>query len=59
MHNGLKEIVLGHLSKENNLPELAYETVRLEIEMSENQYHADDFPISVAKRSECSKIITI
>ncbi len=59
MHDGLKEIVLGHLSKENNLPELAYETVRLEIEMSENQYHADDFPISVAKRSECSKIITI
>lgn len=59
MHNGLQEIVLGHLSKENNLPELAYETVRLEIEMSENQYHADDFPISVAKRSECSKIITI
>lgn len=59
MHDNLKEIVLGHLSKENNLPELAYETVRLEIEMSDNVYHADDFPISVAKRSECSKIINI
>ena len=59
LHDGLKEVVLGHLSKENNLPELAYETVRLEVEMSDNLYHANDFPISVAKRSECSKIITI
>ena len=59
LHDGLQEVVLGHLSKENNLPELAYETVRLEVEASENTYHAGDFPISVAKRSECSKIITI
>ncbi|MGN0157041.1 MAG: MBL fold metallo-hydrolase, partial [Lachnospiraceae bacterium] len=51
LHDGLKEVVLGHLSKENNLPELAYETVRLEIEMEDNKYRADDFPISVAKRS--------
>lgn len=50
LHDGLKEVVLGHLSKENNLPELAYETVRLEIEMEDNKYRADDFPISVAKR---------
>lgn len=59
LHDGLKEVVLGHLSKENNLPELAYETVRVEVELSDNGYHANDFPISVAKRSECSKIITI
>lgn len=50
LHDGIKEILLGHLSKENNLPELAYETVRLEIEASDTPYHGDDFPIRVAKR---------
>ena len=28
----LNKVVLGHLSKENNLAELAYETVRQEVE---------------------------
>ena len=59
LHDGLKEVVLGHLSKENNLPELAYDTVRLEIEMEDNKYRADDFPISVAKRSCPSKPVMI
>lgn len=57
--DSLRSVVLGHLSKENNLPELAYETVRMEIEMGDNDWHADDFDISVAKRSEPSKIIEI
>jgi len=50
LHDGTKEIMLGHLSKENNLPELAFETVRLEIEASYTPYHGNDFPIRVAKR---------
>lgn len=50
LHDNLKAIYLGHLSKENNIPELAYETVRLEIEMSANDYHANDFMLKVAKR---------
>ncbi|MBQ9863187.1 MAG: MBL fold metallo-hydrolase [Lachnospiraceae bacterium] len=50
LHDNLKAIFLGHLSKENNLPELAYETVRLEIEASDNKYHGNDFPLYVAKR---------
>lgn len=50
LHDDMKAIVLGHLSKENNLPELAYETVRLEIEASDNKYHGNDFPLMVAKR---------
>ena len=32
------------------MPELAYEAVRLEIEMSDNEYHGDDFPIDIAYR---------
>lgn len=59
LNDGLQTIVLGHLSKENNLPELAYETVRVEIAMADNKYKAGDFPIQVADRNEMSEIITI
>lgn len=50
LHDGIKEIILGHLSAENNMPELAYEAVRLEIEASDTPYKGSDFPIRVAKR---------
>lgn len=53
----MKHIVLGHLSKENNYPELAYETVRLEVELGDNPYKGDDFPMFVAKRDEVSQKI--
>ncbi len=59
LHDGMQTIVLGHLSKENNLPELAYEAVRMEILMSECGYHPEDFRIQVAKKTEMSEIIEI
>ena len=59
LYDGLQTIVLGHLSKENNLPELAYEAVRLEITMGDNPYNANDFPIMVARRSEVSPVVNI
>ncbi len=59
LHDNLKAIVLSHLSKENNLPELAYETVRAEVTMSELPYKGGDFPLYVAKRSEVSEVIYI
>ena len=59
LHNGIKHVVLGHLSKENNMPELAYETVRLEIDMSDSPFKAKDFHLSVAKRNEVSEVIEI
>ena len=59
LHDGLQAVLLGHLSKENNLPELAYESVRMEINMGENPYKASDFDIRVAKRSEVSPVIHI
>ena len=55
LHDNVKSIMLGHLSKENNLPELAYETVKLEITMSENEYNGNDFPIYVAQRDTLSQ----
>lgn len=64
MTDKLQAIFLGHLSKENNLPELAYESVRCEITM--NQARDDykgikisDIPMYVAKRSEISQIVNI
>lgn len=59
LHDDLKMVLLGHLSAENNLAELAYETVRLEILMDETAYRPDDFQIKVASRSECSERIAI
>ena len=59
LHDNIKAITLGHLSKENNYDKLAYETVRTEIDMSDNIYKAKDFDIEVAKRDEPSRIISI
>ena len=59
LHDGLRHIVLGHLSRENNYEELAYETVKLEIAMGENTYTGKEFPISIAKRDRAIKMIQI
>lgn len=58
LHDDTKAVMLGHLSEQNNLPELAYEAVRLEITMAPNKYDGLDFPIYVAKRNEISNILT-
>ncbi len=57
LNDKIQGIFLGHLSKENNLPELAYETVRVEIEMGDNPYSANDFPLMVARRAELSPVL--
>ncbi|MCR5734257.1 MAG: MBL fold metallo-hydrolase [Lachnospiraceae bacterium] len=59
LHDDLKTILLGHLSKENNLEELAYETVRLEILMDKCRYNPGDFEIRVAGRTEMSARIAV
>ncbi len=59
LHDGLKAVFLGHLSKENNLPELAFESVRMEINQGDTPYKASDFDIRVARRSEVSPAIEI
>lgn len=51
--------MLGHLSHENNFPDLAYETVRMEINLGDNAFKAEDFDIQVARRDVPSDIITI
>ena len=57
MKKGLKEVMLGHLSKENNFPELAYQTVVEEI-MNSN-VDINEIKLGVASRSAPSKIVNL
>ena len=59
LHDGMKQVLLGHLSKENNYEELAYETVRLEITMGDTPYQAGDFDIRVAGRDTPSETVIL
>lgn len=57
MNSGLKEVMLGHLSKENNFPELAYKTVVNEL--IENKMDCDKIKIKVANRSFPSGLVNV
>ena len=57
IHDDLQAVVLGHLSKENNMPELAYEAVRIEVTLEQGKNM--DFPMYVASRNEVSQVIHI
>lgn len=59
LHDNLKQVVLGHLSKENNYAELAYETVKLEVTVGDNPYRGEDIPLMVARRDAVSDIVTV
>jgi len=59
LHNKLKTVLLGHLSQENNLPELAYEAVRVEVNMADNEFKAADFPMFIASRTEVSPVVVV
>ena len=59
LHKNLKRIVLGHLSKENNFDELAKETVKLEVTLSDIDFSGDELALSVAKRNEMSELYQI
>ena len=59
LHDDMKAVLLGHLSKENNFEELAYETVCSEVTQGDNPYKAADFYIRVASRERMSEVITI
>lgn len=56
MDFGLNSVMLGHLSKENNFPELAYQTVLNEIN---NSHNSNSINIMVANRNSPSNFIDI
>ncbi|MCL2860189.1 MAG: MBL fold metallo-hydrolase [Oscillospiraceae bacterium] len=55
--HGLKNVMLGHLSKENNFPELAYNTV-VEV-LNLNHIDLASLNLSVASRTEHSELIDV
>ena len=57
INHGLKNVMLGHLSKENNFPELAYKTVVEQL--IENKISENSLRLSVANRFEVSPIIDV
>ena len=59
LHDDLKAVFLGHLSKENNYDKLAYETVCGEVDSGENPYKSRDFYIQVARREQVSELVAI
>lgn len=59
LHNKLKYIILGHLSKENNYDELARETVKLEVTMGNTPFKGEDLPLVVANRDTMSSVLDI
>ena len=54
---GLKYVMLGHLSKENNFPELAYKTVMEHI--VRNNINENSINVSIANRNSPSQFIKI
>lgn len=59
LHDDMKAILLGHLSQENNYPDLAYEAVCAEVTMGDNPYKAKDFDIKVARRDAISGLVEV
>ena len=59
LHDNMKQILLGHLSRENNYEALAYETVCAEVTMGDNPYKAKDFRIDVAHRDTASEVVEV
>lgn len=58
LNTGVREVMLGHLSKENNFPELAYETVKGILEQKDVKI-GEDINIELAPRSGTSKCFRI
>ena len=58
IHRGLKNVILGHLSEQNNFPELAYNTVSYEMESCEswNRYKPT---LIVADRYQPTKPVAV
>jgi len=59
LNDDMRAIFLGHLSKENNYPDLAFEAVRCEITQDPCKYMPDELNIVVASRDHPSCFIEL
>ena len=58
LNNNLQYIVLGHLSKENNHPRLAHDSVRSELTESDSEFNSG-INIIVSEKEDVTPLITI
>lgn len=58
MPTGLRSVILGHLSGENNLPELAYQTAQQAISAL-GAVVGEDVTLEVARRDQMSSLFTV
>ena len=59
LHDHLKAVLLGHLSKENNYPELALESDRWAVTQGDTPYKKTDFCKEVAGRDSIARMYTM
>ncbi len=59
LHGGLQTVMLGHLSQENNLKELAFETVRQRVEQTAEEQGLTPPQIQVAHRDRPSRVVEL
>ncbi len=59
LHDTLQRVYLGHLSAENNYPDLALQAVKCEIDLCSEKYKSGDFHIEVAPREGLSSILEL
>lgn len=59
LHDRLRFVILGHLSRENNYEMLAYETVKLEVNMSDVPYDSSMFQLIVATQDKVSELLEV
>ena len=59
LNSHIQHIFLEHLSKENNMDELAYQAVKCELLENPFTNQVEDFKLKVAKKENISKFVTI
>ena len=59
LHDKMNQIVLGHLSRENNTQELALLSVMTEIDGADNPYRGDEFPILTARFDQPTQVFEV
>ena len=59
LHDKMNQIILGHLSRENNTRELALLSVTTEIDAADVPYRGDDFPILTASADRPTQIFEV
>lgn len=59
IHDNMANIMLGHLSRENNTKDLALLSVSYELDEADNEYKSKDFDIVTARHDIFSKIFEV